>query len=618
MVYYGDYESVNCTICGTSHTIGDTRSFLKTLKLEDASSELLKICPKCIATIYLEAVSKNIGQPKPVNTTSSSGSYKPSVSKPSRFQQRLREMENQRSNARTQQAPQSTPDFDKPVNPPVIKPFKKFLAVFFTIVSLAVLAYSLIIKYIPDAGLPSFPFFPYVLGFSFLVFFIGNSRSNAIFGILILVNFFTPHFRNVFYSHFDLGIMKFVFTLLFISSFFALTTLFQLFYTNFLLPKHKSITVKIYSVTVFKALVPSLILYFAVMSPFYLGAIEPVSDKSVSVDKIQSDPIFDVLTSITSETADIEIARQYFSDGKEATSMGTVESLKHSIELYEMALVLVPEFSTAYAEIAYSYGSLYRIEKSKNKKSVSADEYMNKAILALDAAFHHNPNNYTSYAIESMLNYFTGNENAAKASINKAIKLMGDNGKNERILEAMSFLEKKKIQSLNYLITIQDRINSNSAEIHNLLAVKYWEVGNVEKTREMAERAILLSPKYDEPYLNIALTLEEKPQVLEQYDKVIKMQSDYADLAVRFKKIINWQAVLKVIFWILFPFAAIQFLYMQGMVMQGNMAKEKMGSWVLRYMFVFGIVFGSFIIYINRIFPVDSLTHQFPIKFPFF
>ena len=132
MVYYGDYESVNCTICGTSHIIGDTRSFLKTLKVEDAPSELLKICPKCIATIYLKTISKNIGQPKPVNTTSSSGSYKPSVSKPSRFQQRLREMENQRSNARTQQAPQSTPDFDKPVNPPVIKPFKKFLAVFFT------------------------------------------------------------------------------------------------------------------------------------------------------------------------------------------------------------------------------------------------------------------------------------------------------------------------------------------------------------------------------------------------------------------------------------------------------------------------------------------------------
>jgi len=582
-----------CAKCYTTFNILESADFLAKIGLTDYPPSLLEYCPKCLAEVYLAS----LGKTDNINNT-----YTP---KPSSQQKPISNYQNT--------------NIDKPLQIPQLTPFTKSLAIILSVLSVFILIYSLILRYFPQITLPDFPFYTYVVIFSLLVFFIRVSKgAGIIFLVIIVANFFTPHFRNLFYSYFGSTWIKIVFTLFFIYSFLSLTNLFYVFFLNSFLPKWGTITQNKLSVASLKALIPTFILYFAVMSPFYLGAIQPGGDPEVTLNKVQTDPIFDSLTNITQETADVEIARQYFNEGKEAADLGTIEELNRSFQFYQKAIELVPQFSTAYAEIAYSYGAISRIKKSIDKKSEESKTYMNKARIALDVAKERNPNNYTIYAVESINEFISDNEKAAKENLNKALEMAGSSGLNERMLQAMSYLGKSKVQSLSYLITIKDSISPNSAEIHNLLAVKYYQIGNLEKTKEMAERAILLSPKYDEPYFNIALGAEKRIEKTSIYDRIVEMQSDYASKAEHFKKLIKWQYGFRITFWIMFSIFLFRFLYLAGSVMMKKINPEKLGLMLIRSFFLFTVIFGSFELYIHYLNPVNSLTHLFPVSFPIF
>lgn len=589
----------NCKICGKQYNQSDSENFLNTMGNYDYPPMLMELCPTCLVKVYLETLNAN----KKDNDTFGSGKInKPKVTSP--FQ-----------NLDTNTATNSSPT--QPI--PALTPFTRTLAVIFSVISLVILCYSLLLKYFPQVKLPDFPFYAYIVAFSFLTFFIRFSKgSGTIFLFIIIGNFITPQFRNLFYSYFESTWSKIVFTILFVSSFVSLTNLFFTYFLNRYLPKWGEITQNQLGVAALKSYFPTFILYFAVMSPFYLGAIKPGGDPSVKIAKVQVDPIFDSLTNLTIETADVEIARQYFSDGKEAADLGTIEGLNHSVQFYQMAIELVPKFSTAYAEIAYSYGSIYRIKKSIDKNDPEAKVYLNKARVSIDAAKAQNPKNYTSYAVESIIDVITGNEKEAKSSLEEALKLAETSGSNERLLQAIAFNEKANIKSINYLITIKDKINPNSAELFNLLAVKYYKIGNPEKTKEMAERALLLSPKYDEPYFNLALVAKKNKEKISIYDKIVGMKSDYASKAEHFKKLINWQFALKIIFWALFIFFFSRLSYLGLQVQQKKINPEKVGFMLIRNFVLFTVLFGGFELYIHYVQPVNSLTHLFPVNFPIF
>jgi tetratricopeptide (TPR) repeat protein len=593
---YLDMEGT-CTKCYATYKLLDTFDMITKLGIKDPAYELFQSCPTCVASAYLNSL----------DTTDNS--YKPFRPGPTIPDTRSSGFQNTNT----------TLNNNQPFQIPVLNSFTKSLAVILSIVSILILCYSLILKYLPQIHLPNFPFYAYVVVFSFLTFFIRvNKGAGAIFAIIIIANFVTPQFRNLFYSYFEYTWVKIIFTLLFINSFVSLNNLFLIFYINFFLPKWGTITQAQQGSATLKAYVPTLLLYFAVMSPFYMGAIKPGGDPTVKVNVVQIDPIFDALTSLTKETADVEIARQYFTEGKQTADLGTIEGLNQSIQFYQQAIELVPKFSTAYAEMAYSYGAIYRILKSVDKKSEESKSYLNKARVSIDAAKVQNPENYTTYAVESIIDFQSDNKKASKVDLDKALTMAGSNGTNERMLQAMAYNEKSKVQILNYLITIRDKINPNSAELHNLLAVKYYEIGNIEKTKEMAERAILLSPKYDEPYFNMALIAKERLEKSSIYNRIIEMKSDYASKAERFKKLINWQYGLKITFWVLFVIFWLRVSYLGVQVNQGKINPEKLGLVIIRNFILFTVIFGSFELYIHYIYPVNSLTHLFPISFPIF
>jgi tetratricopeptide (TPR) repeat protein len=593
------YLEESCTICSSKYKKIDSKNFMLKIGFQDIPPTLLELCPTCIAKIYLEnldAINKDKNTYKSGKTNQA---RLPSTSEKTR--------------------PITTNNSNQPAQVPVLNGFTKSLAVIFSVVSILILSYSLLLKYFPQITLPVFPFYPYVVVFSFLTFFIRFKQGPGfIFLFIIIANFVTPQFRNLFYSYFESPWTKILFTLLFINSFVSLTNLFYSFYLNSFLPKWGSISQSQLNSGVIKAYIPTLILYFAVMSPFFLGAIKPGGDPSVKVDNVQRDPIFDALTTLTKETADVEIARQYFNDGKEAASLGTIEELNNSIHFYQLAIELVPKFSTAYAEIAYSYGALYRIKNSIDKKSEESKTYLNKARVSLDAAKEQNSSNYTVYAVKSIIDFQSGNKKAAKADLAKAIEMSGSGGTNERLLQAMALNEKSEIKSLNYLITIKDKINPNSSELFNLLAVKYYKIGVPEKTKEMAERAILLSPKYDEPYFNFALVAKKRSEMKAIYNKIIEMKSDYSQIADHFKDLLKWQFVLKIVFCFLIIFFWLRFSVLAVQVNQGKENPEKLGLFLIRFFFFCTLIFGSFELYIHWINPVNSLTHLFPTSFPIF
>lgn len=143
------------------------------------------------------------------------------------------------------------------------------------VVSISVFTYSLTSKLFPKLNLPDFPFYPYIIGYALLIILIQFKKFIPLFTIIALLNFGSPTFRGIFFSHFSSTIWTVVFTVMFIAS--NISSLLVLSSGLFLrfIPKKQQIDQMDIAKRGLVTLPLTLALYFGLISPFYLGAIKP-------------------------------------------------------------------------------------------------------------------------------------------------------------------------------------------------------------------------------------------------------------------------------------------------------------------------------------------------------
>ena len=487
------------------------------------------------------------------------------------------------------------------------------------VVSISVFTYSLTSKLFPKLNLPDFPFYPYIIGYALLILLIQFKKFIPLFTIIALLNFGSPTFRGIFFSHFSSTIWTVVFTVMFIAS--NISSLLVLSSGLFLrfVPKKQQIDQMDIAKGTLLSLPLTFALYFGLISPFYLGVIKPgpyggnIEPEPYKIDHVYKEVL-------TTTTADREIGRKYLLDGKQSADKGTRAGFIESIEFYKKALELIPNFSTAYAEMAYSHASIGKILKSIKPEDKTIGEYFNEAKKTINKAKEFNPNNPTVYGVEAILEYYSGNEKSARNSLVKAENLAKEGGYSEWVVQAMAMMEKEKKKVVEYLLGIK-KIIPNSTELHNLLGVSYYRIGNKENAKQMFDRVILLNPDYGEAYLNLALVADDKIGI---YKIVPQKDADFKEVAEYYSRLQNWQKYLRIAYLALMIWFILKSFYLSAKgtdpatkTIQPQSLK-RIKVMFLRYVGLFVITYGIFEWYIHIYRPINTMSHLFPVKFPFF
>jgi len=192
-------------------------------------------------------------------------------------------------------------------------------------------------------NLPSFPFYGYIMGHVILSLIIHPRKIAPALLFLVSLNFLSATFRNTFFSQFGSTTWMVIIMVVFIVSNYTeviviLAGVVQLFKNKFYL------------------ILPCVfVIYFGLVSPFYFGIIKPgpygterkANPEPYTIDKVYRWKI------PAEDIAPHEAARRYFVEGKEYAAKGNRTGFIKSIQLYERALELMPNFSSAYAELKW-------------------------------------------------------------------------------------------------------------------------------------------------------------------------------------------------------------------------------------------------------------------------
>ncbi|MBN2536115.1 MAG: tetratricopeptide repeat protein [Spirochaetales bacterium] len=569
---------------------------------------------------------------------------------------------------------------------------QKALSVLYRILFIAAivaLVYSLLFILFPQLKLPNFPFMYYTIGYAcfvivalfsillsirsfikipfmvYLKMFYFNYLRNLFGLVIILINFANPGFRNIFFSHFDdINMNVIILILLFIVSNMASFNVMRSFtfnnVLNWYIKKFSSMSIKnnrellqvrsgIFKVSNLASYVLAIIIYFGLLSPFHLGVLKPMgfvktNPEIYNVDSVYYEHI------ITEDMADRQAGLLYFLEGKRSASLGNKTGYDKSIESYEMALELLPDFSTCHAEIAYSYASIGKILEMAKKDSLTIQDYYLKANESLDYAMNINSDNPITFAVKAIIEFYKGNKEASENSLKNAVTLSEEKGFGDRVLQAMALLTNNKVKRIEYLLGIQKGMKVetnnpelkdlylNSAEITNMLGIAYYLINDKENAKASFERAIRLNPDFGEAQLNISLVLPENQRTKNyktaaEKDNEVKLLANYYTVLFEVQR---WTVIVYV-------FLLLVFLNMQSILKKKILNIKKLDLNVYALMLgyekrmvlgveyrrenrkLFSVFFSLFIVsyvifelVIHIFMPINSITHMFPINFPFF
>jgi tetratricopeptide (TPR) repeat protein len=516
--------------------------------------------------------------------------------------------------------------------------------------SIAVTAYSIISKTIPYLKL-QIPFDFYIIGYALLIVValiiyaiylksIGNVKikkkiffkvytlkylKNPFGLIIVLINFGFSGFRNIFFSQFQEYIFVILFTILFVASNVAsISVFYDWFYQKFFTSlKVERISNEEHGILVLKSAFLSLLLYVGLVSPFYLGVIEPgIYKGSIEPEPYKIDHIY--VEELKEGVADRQIGRQYYLEGRRSQNLGTIEGFNTALIFYRKSLELIPEFSTVYAEIAYSYASLGRINFTELQNTNKASDYYSKAKLVIDSAMNITSQNPTVTAVSSILAYFSGNRKDAIDFLTKTRDNAKLYGYSDKVILAMAFLEKRDIDKVKYFKAILE-VEPDNAEILNFLGMAYYKIGNEGKAKEYFERTIRLSPKYIEASINMGLVNSDKEKI---YADIIQRESEFQQVAKEYLTVYLIQKYLRLFYLILLLLIIIRVLYNSVKIYDintGLMRTEKVQKVLKMYRIFVLICLAAFIItylsfegYIHFVNPINTFGHLFAVKFPFF
>jgi tetratricopeptide (TPR) repeat protein len=542
--------------------------------------------------------------------------------------------------------------------------YKGLIYIFWTLFLISILAqfYSLISK---KLNLPNFRFSWYVSAhlaivlFSFRFPYIRSTakyllRPPWIELILILfVSFFIPSFRNIFYSYFPNRNLKFVITVLFVIALYLELNIIR-FVVDLALLKRYS---KLRSMNLGFLIYPILILLIF-LSPFYLGSIKINPSSYINVIKPESvDKIYE--EEITAGSVDKMIALKYFYEGKYSSSLGTRKGFVESLEYYRKALELIPNFSTAYSEMAFSYANLAKISDEAKYGKAEVDGYMNKAEEMLKLAEAINQRNPTLIAVDLVIqfakseiylsnrikfrltdveiNYYQSNLNYARAEGLKKLAAIADQlGFTDKVFLAEAVLTEDNIKRGSLLATILRKIAPDDAQIHNLLGITYFLINDTESAKKMFERAIRLSHDFGKAHINLALVYPKKQTKIlfkeaVSKDKDVKNLAQYYSILFSIMNSLRWLYILLGIAWFsgnailsvrFIPKTQNGFIDLEAFEKNREQIQiwiekktRKFSTWIS---IIFMTTYGLFELYIHLIKPVNSIEYMFPIRFPFF
>jgi tetratricopeptide (TPR) repeat protein len=233
---------------------------------------------------------------------------------------------------------------------------------------------------------------------------------------------------------------------------------------------------------------------------------------------------------------DRRIAVEYLAVGKERASQGNRAGFVESIGWYKMALELAPDFSTAYAEMGYSYASIALILRETESDADSIDQYLKSARRCIDQARRINENNPTVYASDAILHYYMNQKNEARETLKRAEEVAKKEGFTDRVLLAMAIVAGDKNLKVSCLERAVE-IDPDNAELHNLLGISYYCNGDNKRAGQMFERAARLSPGYGKPYLNLALIHPGRRSEL--HDEALKRDKDVEFIARYLTRVIR-------------------------------------------------------------------------------
>jgi len=487
-----------------------------------------------------------------------------------------------------------------------------FLFWLLVIISILCGLYSASSKFL-GVALPSFPFYGYIIAHA-IVSLIFQPRKIALpLLFLISLNFLSVTFRNTFFSQFgSTAWMVIIMVVFMISNYTEVIVIsagmVQLFRNRRLL------------------IIPCIFaVYFGLVSPFYFGVIKPgpyESEKGGNVEPYTYDRVYEESV-VTEGVAPREAARRYFVEGKQCAAKGNMAGFVKSVELYEMALELIPNFSSAYAEMSFAYGSIGKIlqEGAESREKVLWN--FGRAKEAIAQAKELNRNNPHVWGTDAILQHYMGNVKKAERALIQATDLSQNVGYTDRVLHAMATMAKNRIDRVRYLLAIK-AIDPDNAELHNLLGIRYYQINNKKFAKKMFERAKRLSPDFGKPYLNLALVYPKK-EVARLYreashrDRELRSLSSYYSILFKVTKWLWRFYVGLAIVFVLGIFAIVIKYPNKSKNSQANPeAVKKIGTLFLCCNLLFIITYGAFEIYIHFIKPINGIDYMFPIGFPFF
>jgi tetratricopeptide (TPR) repeat protein len=502
---------------------------------------------------------------------------------------------------------------------PSISPegFINFMFWLWLVISISVFTYSVIYKLFPHLNLPDFPFYPYILVYASLILLIQFKGVNLTIFLIVLLNFGFAKFRGIFFSHFSSTFSTILFTVMFILSNISSLVLFSAGF------RKKSVEYKSLDTDKYKGgclpIFLTFALYYCLISPFYLGTIKPGPMKgSLEPEPYKIDHVYEEV--LTKTTADREIGRRYWLEGKQAAYEGTKEGYLKSLEFFNKSIELIVDFSTTYAEMAYSCASIARISKMANPKDPAAEGYFEAAKKASKKAKEININNPTIFGVETIIEFYLGNKKTANISLDIAKAKAEKGGYSDRVVQAMALLEKKEVKKIEYLLGIK-QISQDSAELFNLLGIAYYKIGNAGKAKEMFDRAVRLSPDYGEAILNLALV---DPDKIKRFKEASEKDNVIKEIADVYSIVFKIQNILRYFFLFLLAWFVLRLFYFsfRGAVGSGQTIQpEFMRRIKVTFMTSFALfvcLYGLFEAYIHIFHPLNTFSHMFPAKFPFF
>lgn len=515
-------------------------------------------------------------------------------------------------------------------------------------------------------NLPNFPFAWYIgihivivlMSFTFEYFrtnikalfesFSGVAKSLS---IVLLMSFLVPSFRHIFYSYFPTMTSKVAITFVFVIAVYLEKYLIEISLLR-LFSRYRSFLLNLF--TSYAA----IIILLSFLSPFYLGVIKMSSSSGTGVIKAEAvDKIYE--KELTSKTADEAIARRYFNDGKQSAGKGTRAGFLDSIQLFKMALELKPTFSTAYAEMAYSYTSIAKlIEIADNDRKKIEVNYKN-AREAVEHGQNLNQQNPTLLAVDLLNEYIKAQfylshkaeyklttdeihtwlskiDWAEGEGLNKLMELSKKEGVTDKVLLAEAMLTEDRIRKGSLLLTIIEKIDADNAVVHNLLGLVYYLVNDKDSAKKILERAKRLSPDFSKPYINLAL-VSSKKEVRALYKEGSLKDKDSSIIANYYT---NLFLIMRVLQWFLFGLVitlAVGSVVISQICLpktnQGDVdfeafennfteikkkAQKASSKFSMAINSTLIVTYGIFELYIHFIQPINGIDHMFPVKYPFF